>query len=82
MEPASTILSKCGGAPCVALWVGVHVTRVRRWTYPKSRGGTDGLIPARQQAALLAAARANGVDLSPGDFFIVANDDTPPQGAA
>jgi hypothetical protein len=73
MEPASTILSKCGGAPRVAEWVGTHVTRVRRWSYPKSRGGTGGLIPARVQALLLEKARENGVNLSPADFFA---DDT------
>lgn len=48
---------------------GVHVSRVFRWTYPKERGGTDGVIPAKHQAALLDRARAAGIDLTPNDFF-------------
>ena len=69
MEPALSIITKCGGAPIVAKWTGADVTRVRRWTYPKSRGGTGGLIPAKWQADLLAKARAAGVKLTPADFF-------------
>lgn len=69
MEPAQSIIAKCGGAASVSEWTSVHVTRVRRWTYPKSRGGTGGLIPAAHQAPLLAAARARGIPLEPADFF-------------
>lgn len=69
MEPAQSIIAKCGGAAIVSEWTSVHVTRVRRWTYPKSRGGTGGLVPAAHQAPLLAAARARGIPLEPADFF-------------
>lgn len=69
MEPAQSIISKCGGPEVVAAWTGAHVTRVRRWTYPKERGGTGGLVPSKWQGPLLAAAVANGIGLTPADFF-------------
>lgn len=69
MNVAQKIIKKCGGPAKVAEMVGVHVSRVHRWTYPKQRGGTDGLIPTQQQQALLDAARERGIDLTPEDFF-------------
>lgn len=66
---AARIIEKCGGHRAVAEMVGAHVSRVHRWTYPKERGGTGGLIPSAQQAPLLAAARARGIPLEPADFF-------------
>lgn len=67
--PAEAIIRKCGGHAAVAEICGVHVTRVYRWTYPKARGGSDGLVPTRHQGQLLAGARQRGVNLSPDDFF-------------
>ncbi|MDX2287498.1 MAG: hypothetical protein NW217_01575 [Hyphomicrobiaceae bacterium] len=43
--------------------------RVRRWEYPKEKGGTGGLIPSDCQQTLLDAARAEGKDLRPEHFF-------------
>jgi hypothetical protein len=70
MEPASTIISICGGVAAVAEMVGRDETRVRRWTYPKDRGGTGGLVPSDCQQPLLEAARAKGLALTPENFFI------------
>ena len=67
--PASRIIEKFGGAQAVAGIVGVHVSRVRRWAYPKARGGSDGRIPSWHQHKLLDAARSLGIDLEPADFF-------------
>lgn len=72
MNPAQKIIEKCGGHAKVAEMIGVHVSRVHRWTYPKDRGGTDGLIPTQQQQALLEAARSRGIALTPSDFFDLA----------
>ena len=44
-------------------------TAVYKWTYPKERGGCDGLIPSRYHSLLLRAAKERGVELSPNDFF-------------
>lgn len=66
---ASRVIEKCGGHAVVAALVGVDVSRVHRWTYPPERGGTGGVIPTKQQAKLLTAARASGIDLKPDDFF-------------
>lgn len=76
MEPAASILAAFGGAPKVAAIVGVHRTRVWNWTQPRSKGGTDGFIPPRHAAKLLAHALEHGV---PG---ITAASFTLPAGAA
>lgn len=80
MNPAQRVIEKCGGPQAVAKMVGVDVSRVHRWTYPKARGGSDGLIPSQQQQALLNAARESGIDLQPADFFDLPGDE--PAGAA
>jgi hypothetical protein len=67
--PAENVIRKCGGHQQVAEMAAVDLTRVYRWTYPKERGGTGGLVPARHQAVLLDAARSRGIDLKPEDFF-------------
>lgn len=69
MNIATRVIDKCGGPEAVAQMVGVNISRVYRWTYPKSRGGTGGLIPSAQQQKLLSAARKRQIDLSPADFF-------------
>lgn len=71
MEPAQTIITLCGGISAVAEMVGRSEIRVRRWTYPKDRGGTGGLIPSDLQERLLVAARQKGIDLQPWHFFRV-----------
>lgn len=40
-----------------------------RWTYPKSRNGTGGLIPAPALPSILAAARLQGVVIRPEDLY-------------
>lgn len=43
-------------------------TSIYRWTYPKSKGGTDGLIPTAAMADVTEAARLDGVLLSAEDW--------------
>lgn len=81
MNPASHIIEKCGGYQAVSQMVGVDLSRVHRWTYPKSRGGTDGQIPTRHQAKLLAEAHQRGIQLEPADFFVTAPQPKPPEAA-
>ena len=70
MEPAKTVIELCGGFDAVANMTGRTSLRVRRWTYPKDRGGTGGLIPTDCQHALLEQARKRGVLLEPHHFFL------------
>lgn len=68
---AQAVIEKCGGFETVAEWLDLDLSNVYRFTYPRSRGGTGGLIPAKHQTTLLAKARDVGVDLRPEDFFEV-----------
>lgn len=69
LQPAKGIIEKFGGPEKVAAVTGKHVSRVYRWMYPKVRGGSDGFIPQAVAATLLAHAEAEGIDLTPADFF-------------
>ena len=69
MGPAAAIIEKCGGHAAVAGWLGLDISRVYRWTYPKERGGTGGLIPAQYHQPILRHAIAAGKGLTPDDFF-------------
>lgn len=69
LEPAHTIIRICGGFEAVARMTGREVTRVRRWTYTREKGGTGGLIPSDIQPVLMKEARAQGIDLRPEHFF-------------
>jgi len=75
MEPAKTVIEICGGYAAVAKMVGRSEVRVRRWEYPKDRGGTGGFIPVDCQQRLLVAALAAGKALRPDHFFLAT--DTP-----
>lgn len=68
---AQNILKKCGGVKVVSKMTGVTHATVHKWTYPKSRGGTDGIIPAYHQQTILDKANEMGLDLTPNDFFEV-----------
>lgn len=76
MEPASSIIEKCGGPQVVADWLGIDVTRVYHWRRPKDRkGGTGGLIPPKHHWSLIQKAKIAGVKLGMADL----QPDTPPQ---
>lgn len=70
---AAHILAKFGGAPrLVSIFKALGMPRNRvsvyKWTYPRSKGGTDGIIPTKVWPDLRAAARYAGVLLGPEDF--------------
>lgn len=69
MTPAEKIIKKFGGARKVAEAIGVQSNAVHKWTYPRARGGTAGLIPSDKQQAVLDAAMEQGLNVSPWDFF-------------
>jgi len=69
MNIAENIIQKCGGPRVVAEMVGIHISNVYRWTYPRERGGGGGLIPAVHQRVILVKAKERGIEISPDDFF-------------
>lgn len=69
MTPIQRVIEKIGSVEAVAEMCGVTVQRAKRWSYPRSRGGTDGNIPVKCMRKLLANAKKLGIDLSPADFF-------------
>lgn len=56
------IIAKFGSQAALAEAAGVKQPSVHGWR-------REGLIPARRQAPILAAARARGIPLEPADFF-------------
>lgn len=76
LEPASTVLAKIGGVEVASKVTGKHVSRVYRWTYPREKGGTGGVIPHDDATKLLKYAGENSIPLTAADFFMV--DEGPP----
>lgn len=68
-SPAEVVIARFGGADKVAAALGLSPSRVYRWTRPRARGGTDGLIPAKHQPVLLAAARRRRIALEPAELI-------------
>ena len=65
---AEKIIAKFGKASRLAQLIGVHRVNVYRWTYPRAKGGTDGLIPTASLGKVIAAARADGILLTMDDL--------------
>ena len=62
---AQRIVDKFGGFPALAKALGRRdISALYRWTKPKEKGGTGGRIPQNHIPALLAAARARGIEVS------------------
>ncbi len=68
-DVAKKVIRKFGGAKAVSKVLGLSTTQVYRFQYPKSKGGTGGLIPAEHAHTLLREARTKGIELEPSDFF-------------
>lgn len=68
LEPAATVLRIIGGAAVAATVTGLGRIQCWRWTQPKSKGGTDGLIPSEHQETLLSWAERNGKSLTADDL--------------
>lgn len=69
MTPAKKIIEKFGGPKQVAEIIGVSVTQVYRFTYPRDKGGTGGLIPADHMRTLRTEAEKRGLVLDLDDFL-------------
>lgn len=55
---AARVVDLCGGPEAAAEICGCDISWVRKWTYPRSRGGRDGHVPQKAQFAILAASKA------------------------
>jgi len=40
-----------------------------RWTYPREKNGTGGLIPASAMPSIMRAARLHGIVIRPDDIY-------------
>lgn len=70
LEPAFSIISKCGGDQRVAQICGLKSRQsVYRWTLPKARKGTGGEVPMEHARALMQYARKNHLPVKETDFI-------------
>ena len=74
LDPAASLAVKLGGLENLAAAAGVSVSRASRYRQPKSKGGTDGLIPSTRQQRILDWAVQRGVPITPADFFSVRDE--------
>jgi len=69
MNIAEQVIKKCGGVARTAEITKRTESAVYRWTYPKEKGGTGGIVPVDAQHAIMAAARDGKVEVTADDFF-------------
>ena len=66
---AGRIIEKFGGHKRLAAVLGVHRATIYRWTWPREKGGTGGVIPTKMVSQIIRAARVEGIFLSSDDLF-------------
>jgi len=71
---AQRIFDKFGGARRVADATGHDPSCVYRWTYPRNRGGTAGVIPLGALIKVRMAARLEGIVLTDEDLSPVTKE--------
>ena len=57
MTQAERIIKRFSGAYALAEMIGYTPAAVYKWTYPKAKGGTGGLVPTGAVPKILAAAK-------------------------
>jgi hypothetical protein len=65
---AQRIIRKFGGARRLARLLEFEASRVYKWTYPRERGGTDGLIPAAVVPRVQTLAELEKITLTESDW--------------
>lgn len=68
MTSAERIITKFG-AQQLADALGLKLSTVYRWNYPRDRQGQDGTVPARYHVAIWQAAKQLGIKLTRNDFL-------------
>jgi len=71
---ARRIFIKFGGPRRVAAATGHDPSCVYRWDYPKSKGGTGGIVPLDALRKVRIAARAEGILLTDEDLSPVVEE--------
>lgn len=69
LTQAERVIAKFGGVGPLAEAIGRNPSTVYKWTYPRTEGGTDGLIPASSLRRVLKAAREHGIFISATDLY-------------
>ncbi|PCH85475.1 MAG: amino-acid N-acetyltransferase [Piscirickettsiaceae bacterium] len=64
---AKTIINLFGGIKPLANAIGKDPATIYRWTYPKSKGGTDGRVPSSAAHLVRQAAAARDISLVSND---------------
>lgn len=67
--PAERIIAKFGGSKAVAEVIHRARQNVERWTKPRDKGGTGGLVPIDHAVELARHAAAAGIPLRLDEFF-------------
>jgi hypothetical protein len=70
---AERIIERFGGARALSrIFAAMGINRtpssIYKWTYPREKGGTDGIIPTSAWPDLLSAARIHGILISEEEF--------------
>lgn len=65
---AERLIAKFGGYAQLAAAIDVDRTTVYKWTYPRVKGGTDGVVPSFALGKIRKAARFHGVLLTDDDL--------------
>jgi amino-acid N-acetyltransferase len=70
---ASRLIEKFGGAYKLSKLLGLAgdprtPATIYRWNYPRSRGGSDGIVPSNAWPAIMRAARLEGLVLTSDDI--------------
>lgn len=66
---ARRIISLFGSPYKMSQYVRVSPAQIYKWTWPKEKGGTGGLIPAQAMAEVLRGARLAGILIGPDDLY-------------
>lgn len=73
---AVRVIEKFGGARRLAVILktvdpenSLNPSSIYRWTYPREKGGTGGVIPTAALPLLIRAARMEGLFLTPEDLY-------------
>ena len=66
---ADKVISAFGGPKVLSSQLRVTIATVYRWQYPRTRGGSDGLVPAYMWPDLLDLADEMGVELTADHFY-------------
>ncbi|ORU89813.1 MAG: amino-acid N-acetyltransferase [Cycloclasticus sp. symbiont of Poecilosclerida sp. M] len=63
LRDAKSIIEIFGGIKPLAKAIGKNPATIYRWTYPKDKGGTGGLIPSHALNKILLAAKDKGLNI-------------------